>query len=110
MPDIQFEIKKVQRSIKECAKSGNIGAAKIARLVFPTPCLMPMPTSAAVQEVRRLAVRRLGVLAKEIVRSNKAITRLTTNKAHMMSISNSLTEQLGEEWCIFSVLTADRLV
>eukprot|EP00983_Pelagomonas_calceolata_P122354 1160900-Pelagomonas_calceolata.AAC.1 len=50
MPDIQFEIKKVQRSIKECAKSGNIGAAKIARLVFPTPCLMPMPTSAAVQE------------------------------------------------------------
>ncbi|KAF5836782.1 Snf7 family, partial [Dunaliella salina] len=35
------------------------------------------------------------VLAKEIVRSNKAITRLTTNKAHMMSISNSLTEQLA---------------
>jgi charged multivesicular body protein 3 len=35
------------------------------------------------------------VLAKEILHSRKAVTRLYTNKAHMMSISNALTEQLG---------------
>jgi len=38
----------------------------------------------------------LQVLAKEIIHSRKAISRLYVNKAHMISIGNALTEQLGE--------------
>ena len=40
------------------------------------------------------------MLAKEIVNSKKAISRITTNKAQMMSIGNSLTEQLGVCVCV----------
>jgi len=36
------------------------------------------------------------VLAKEIIHSRKAVGRLYVNKAHMISISNALTEQLGK--------------
>lgn len=36
------------------------------------------------------------VLAKEIVQSRRAVNRLYVNKAQMISIANSLTEQLGE--------------
>jgi hypothetical protein len=36
------------------------------------------------------------ILAKEIVHSRKAISRLYVNKAQMISIGNALTEQLGE--------------
>jgi len=38
----------------------------------------------------------LQVLAKEIIHSRKAISRLYVDKAHMISIGNALTEQLGE--------------
>ncbi|GAX75605.1 hypothetical protein CEUSTIGMA_g3049.t1 [Chlamydomonas eustigma] len=61
--DIQFEEKKVQKSIKDAAKRGDMGSAKH--------------------------------LAKEIARSRQAITRLYTNKAQLMSVGNSLTEQLA---------------
>jgi hypothetical protein len=37
----------------------------------------------------------LQVLAKEVLHSRKAISRLYVNKAQMMSIGNALTEQLG---------------
>jgi hypothetical protein len=37
------------------------------------------------------------VLAKEIIHSRKAVSRLYVNKAQMMSIANALTEQLGEQ-------------
>ncbi|KAG2493317.1 hypothetical protein HYH03_008452 [Edaphochlamys debaryana] len=61
--DIQFEEKKVQKSIKEAAKRGDMGAAKH--------------------------------LAKEIVQSRKAISRIYVNKAHMQSLDTSLREQLA---------------
>lgn len=35
-------------------------------------------------------------LAKEILQSRKAVTRLYTNKAHMMSLGTQLTEQMGQ--------------
>lgn len=35
-------------------------------------------------------------LAKEIVQSRKAVSRLYVNKAHMQSLNTALTEQLGE--------------
>ncbi len=35
------------------------------------------------------------VLAREVLHSRKAVSRLYVNKAHMMSINNALTEQLG---------------
>lgn len=38
---------------------------------------------------------RLQILAKEIVHSNKAISRLYVNKAQMISIQGALSEQLG---------------
>jgi hypothetical protein len=38
----------------------------------------------------------LQVLAKEVLHSRKAISRLYVNKAQMMSIGNALAEQLGE--------------
>ncbi|KXZ56318.1 hypothetical protein GPECTOR_1g280 [Gonium pectorale] len=34
-------------------------------------------------------------LAKEIIQSRKAVSRLYTNKAHMQSLSTALTEQLA---------------
>ncbi len=34
-------------------------------------------------------------LAKEIVQSRRAVVRLHTNKAQLMSVGNALTEQLG---------------
>ena len=37
----------------------------------------------------------LQLLAKELVHTRKATTRLYTNKAHMMNMSAQLTEQLG---------------
>lgn len=36
------------------------------------------------------------MLAKEIIHSRKAVSRLYVNKAQMISIGNALTEQLGE--------------
>lgn len=61
--DVQYEEKKVQRSIKEAAKRGDMTTCK--------------------------------TLAKEIIHSRKAISRMYTNKAHMSSLSSSLTEQLA---------------
>eukprot|EP00775_Hariotina_reticulata_P002794 gene2794-3087_t len=61
--DIQFEEKKVHKTIKDAAKRNDMATCK--------------------------------VLAKEIIHSRKAISRLYVNKAHMMSVSNALTEQLA---------------
>lgn len=61
--DIQFEEKKVHKSIKDAAKRNDIQTCRI--------------------------------LAKEIIHSRKAISRLYVNKAHMISIGSALTEQLA---------------
>lgn len=44
-------------------------------------------------------VSALQILAKEIVHSNKAISRLYVNKAQMISIQGALSEQLGASHC-----------
>lgn len=61
--EIQMEEKKVQKSIKEAAKRGDMGACKS--------------------------------MAKEILHSRKAVSRLYTNRAQMMGIGTALTEQLA---------------
>jgi hypothetical protein len=43
------------------------------------------------------------VLAKEVLHSRKAISRLYVNKAQMMSIGNALTEQLGKLSALYQV-------
>jgi charged multivesicular body protein 3 len=61
--DIQFEEKKVRKSITEAAKRGDLATCK--------------------------------VLAKEVVQSRRAVSRLYVNKAQMISIGNALSEQLA---------------
>ncbi|KAI8464989.1 MAG: Snf7-domain-containing protein [Monoraphidium minutum] len=61
--DIQFEEKKVRKSITEAAKREDIATCK--------------------------------VLAKEIVQSRRAVSRLYVNKAQMISVGNALTEQMA---------------
>ena len=61
--DIQFEEKKVRKSITEAAKRGDMGTCR--------------------------------VLAKEIIQSRRAVSRLYVNKAQMISIGNALSETLG---------------
>mmetsp|Transcript_23 Transcript_23/g.43 ORF Transcript_23/g.43 Transcript_23/m.43 type:complete len:214 (-) Transcript_23:765-1406(-) len=61
--DIQFEEKKVQKSIREAAKRGDLGSAKH--------------------------------LAKEIIQSRKAVSRMYTNKAQLISLDVALKEQLA---------------
>lgn len=148
-PGIQLEIKKVQKSIKERAKAGDMASARVrgregtrvlaVRAPQPQHCqlhclrararIWHRPWACAVhagaaapRASKRGATAVHGssgrsqtchvcitphaphtptthaapqMLAKEIVRSNKAISQLYNNKAHMMSISNSLTEQAG---------------
>lgn len=36
-------------------------------------------------------------MAKEILNSRKAVTRIYTNKAHLMTLGTTLTEQMGEQ-------------
>mmetsp|Transcript_12396 Transcript_12396/g.26083 ORF Transcript_12396/g.26083 Transcript_12396/m.26083 type:complete len:225 (-) Transcript_12396:859-1533(-) len=61
--EIQREEKKVEKSIKECAKRNDVASAKL--------------------------------LAKELVRSRRAVTRLATNKAQLNSVSMKLGENLA---------------
>ncbi|GBF93578.1 vacuolar sorting-associated protein [Raphidocelis subcapitata] len=61
--DIQFEEKKVRKSITEAAKRNDMATCRI--------------------------------LAKEIIQSRRAVSRLYVNKAQMISIGNALSEQLA---------------
>lgn len=61
--DIQFEEKKVRKSITEAAKRNDLNTCK--------------------------------VLAKEIVQSRWAVSRLYVNKAQPISVGNALTEQMA---------------
>lgn len=38
------------------------------------------------------------ILAKEIIRSRKAVNRLYASKAHLNSVSMSMKNQLGKYW------------
>ena len=62
---IQREEEKVKKSVKDAAKRGDTGTAKM--------------------------------LAKEIVRSRKATTRLHTSKAQMNSVVMQMENQMGEQ-------------
>lgn len=57
-------------------------------------------TNKARQSVKQLAtkgdVKSARILAREVVRSNKQKDRLSVSKARLGSISNQLSQQLGE--------------
>lgn len=139
--DIQFETKKVEKTIKDAAKRNDMATCKV---LGPSPAHLPsdmfhykQPYGAAAACMHQLAasspladvLTRLSVncsglpcatlpckhpvlpclfccvvcccsiqvLAKEIIHSRKAVSRLYVNKAQMISIGNALTEQLGEK-------------
>ena len=89
MTDIQFEEKKIQVSIKAAAKRGDMGSAKV-RMTFGVLLLVTFLCSHLILKCH------LQHLAREVVQSRRAVSRLYTNKAQLMSVGTSLTEQLGE--------------
>lgn len=73
--------------IKQHAKQGNISSAKVRssrRFALHVSFGTLVPTTLAFQ-----------VIAKEVVNSNKAINRMTTQKAHMLDMEMALKHQLG---------------
>lgn len=108
--------KTAQKQIKEAAKRSDMTTAKV-RLRSTAPA--PVSCLHSLIALLKMAARRkywqasakwhhprpssprgctcycLQLLAKELVHTRKATTRLYTNKAHMMNMSAQLTEQLG---------------
>lgn len=68
----------------------NVAPRPVSPVTFPS---MPWHFHAHAHAATSCPVQ---ILAKEIVHSRKAISRLYVNKAQMISIGNALTEQLGE--------------
>ncbi|MEW5309792.1 MAG: hypothetical protein WDW38_001652 [Sanguina aurantia] len=113
---LKQEEKKVQRSIKECAKRGDMNSAKASQAHTLLPgcawILLRLPAAAwshsgavAYPSASRTfdcspqhADHTLDlnhVLAKGVLDTRKAISRMYTNKAHLMDIGNTLTQQLA---------------
>ncbi|EEC82025.1 hypothetical protein OsI_25990 [Oryza sativa Indica Group] len=75
--DVQREEKNVEKSIREAAKRNDIGSAKLLSNYEQRTLLVLYPTMA---------------LAKELVRSRRAVNRLYENKAQLNSVSMHLGE------------------
>ncbi len=85
----------MQKSIREAAKRGDMGSARVSRRGLLCTLLTPLPAALSSGAHAQCAVP-LQHLAKEVLASRKAVSRLYINKAHMQSLSTALTEQLGE--------------
>lgn len=64
--------------------------------VLPLSQIWRLPVTASVCLTPPFPHPLLQHLAKEIVQSRKAVGRMYTNKAQLISLGTSLTEQLGE--------------
>lgn len=102
-----MEEKKIQKTIKEVAKRGDLTAAKVGWGDGGSTPPQRLPPLRNLLGFWHPLTARLGPaprppsaqhLAKEIVHSRKAVARIYTNRAHMMGIGTALTEQLGA-WC-----------
>ena len=56
-----------------------------------------LPSASDAQCSQSVAAHHLQIIAREVVNSNKAITRLHTQKAHMMEMEMALKHQLGAQ-------------
>jgi hypothetical protein len=87
----------VQKSIKEAAKRNDMGSAKV-RLCergAPAPGAQAAAPASPAPAHRAPRTRRPQHLAKEIIQSRRTVSRLYTNKAQLISLNTSLTEQMG---------------
>lgn len=111
----------MRKSITEAAKRSDIATCKVR-----AGGLAPLPASAAAPAVRasmcscgdaeqtalpsthiHTQLNATQILAKEIIQSRRAVSRLYVNKAQMISIGNALSEQMGASRSSQASCTAD---
>ena len=86
--NIQREEKAAHKNVKEAAKRGDMASAKVMGFCSQG---IAAPTVALAHDLSAA----LQVLAKEVMHTRKAVSRMYTNKAQLIAMNAQLTEQLA---------------